>query len=296
LEHVLLEDPTTLKVFRLLLGLTASEFAEACTIVAERLNLHPVSKSSVKNAEERGRIRGPAAATCAAIVDMAMTGALFPTDGVAGGVRSKLQKPDTALGWTSVSEFASGGVPLPVFLHQRLYGGAFGQLLNATSSNRGDLLEDPLQELFIHSRIPHVRTGAHNQDAVAARFSVTVRPAPDFIVFDNRNDALRAILECKGANDGGTARDKAARFRSLRTESQRLGGVPLFALLGGIGWRRTADALGPVVRDTDGRVFTLATVQEMLQVDPFPALHGMASDAEIAVVRTQQSDEVQDDE
>jgi hypothetical protein len=34
----------------------------------------------------------------------------------------------------------------------------------------------------------------------------------------------------------------------------------LFAVLGGIGWRRTADALGPVIRDTDGRTFTLATL------------------------------------
>ena len=197
LERVLLESPTTLKVFRLLLGLTASEFAEACAIVAEQLNLRGVSKSSVENAEESGRIRADAATTCAAVVDMAMTGALFPTKG-AGAVRLKLQKPDTNLGWASVREFAERGVPLPVFLHQRLYGGAFIQLLNATSKSRGDLLEDPLQDLFIQSRIPHVRTGAHNQDAVAVRFGVTVRPAPDFIVYDKRNDTLRAILECKG--------------------------------------------------------------------------------------------------
>ncbi len=32
------------------------------------------------------------------------------------------------------------------------------------------------------------------------------------------------------------------------------------------------DALGPVVRDTDGRVFTLATLAELLTVEPFPAL------------------------
>lgn len=95
-------------------------------------------------------------------------------------------------------------------------------------------------------------------------------------MFDDRTDSLRAMLECKGANDGGTARDKASRFRSLRTEANRLGGVPLFAVLGGLGWRRTNDALGPVVRETDGRVFTLATLAEMIGVDPFPSLrsHG----------------------
>ena len=85
---------------------------------------------------------------------------------------------------------------------------------------------------------------------------------------------LRALLECKGANDGGTARDKAARFRALRTEAMRLGGVPLFAVLAGLGWTRTTDALGPVVRDTDGRTFTIPTLQQMLTVQPFPTIAG----------------------
>ena len=88
----------------------------------------------------------------------------------------------------------------------------------------------------------------------------------------NGSDTLLALLECKVANDGGTARDKAARYASLRGEANRLGGIPLFAMLAGLGWRRTADALGPVVRDTDGRVFTLPTLAEILTVQPFPRL------------------------
>lgn len=52
----------------------------------------------------------------------------------------------------------------------------------------------------------------------------------------------------------------------------RLGGIPVFAILAGLGWRRTADTLGPVVRDTDGRVFTVQTLEAMLTVDPFPSL------------------------
>ncbi len=55
-------------------------------------------------------------------------------------------------------------------------------------------------------------------------------PAPDFVVFDT-SDNLRAMLECKLVNDGGTARDKALRFERLRAESVRLGGVPLLAVL-----------------------------------------------------------------
>jgi hypothetical protein len=43
-------------------------------------------------------------------------------------------------------------------------------------------------------------------------------------------------------------------------------------VLGGIGWARINDALGPVVRDSDGRVFTLSTLKSMLEVNPFPSL------------------------
>jgi hypothetical protein len=91
-------------------------------------------------------------------------------------------------------------------------------------------------------------------------------------VVHDAGGTLRAILECKQANDGGTARDKAARFATLRNETVRLGGVPLFAVLAGLGWRRTADTLGPVVRDTDGRVFTIQTLNAMISVEPFPGL------------------------
>jgi hypothetical protein len=206
------------------------------------------------------------------VIDLAMSGALFPSPGAA--VRSKLDKPDTRSGWATVRALAADGVPLFVLLHQRHYGGAFRQLLDATSTQRGDVLEQAVEELFRDAGIPHIRTGAHNQDEIEKRFGITVKPAPDFVIF-GRRDGLRAILECKGANDGGTARDKAARFRSLHAEAARLGGVPVFAVLAGLGWRRTADALGPVVRDTSGRVFTIPNIQEMLTVEPFHDLVGM---------------------
>jgi hypothetical protein len=115
-----------------------------------------------------------------------------------------------------------------------------------------------------------VRTGAGGQQkAVAARYGLTVQQAPDFFVFD-ANGQLRAMIECKGANDGGTARDKAARFARLRELGTGQGGIPVFAVLSGLGWRRVNDTLGPVVRETDGRVFTLANLAEMMTVVPFP--------------------------
>lgn len=276
LADTIATHPQTLQIFRLLLGFTVQEFATATRLLAERheltesLPLKPLSSSRVKGLEAGSRCADATAHVCALTIDGGMRNELFgvpPT----GAVQPKVHKPDTLAGWETVRRYAEGGVPLAVFLHQRHYGGAFRQLLDATSTRRGDLLEDAVETLFRENEIRFIRTGSKNQEEIARRFGLTVKPAPDFVVF-NGSDTLKALLECKVANDGGTARDKAARYAALRAEANRLGGIPLFAILAGLGWARTADALGPVVRDTDGRVFTLPTVGEMLQVQPFPGL------------------------
>lgn len=275
-------SPTTL-VWRLLVGYTWVEFSAASEAVSVEADpgLTPISADRLRRLERgQGRPATPEEArTIAEVTVRAVDGTLWPP--VPDGRRTKQQRPDLAEGWRSVRQFATGGVPLEVLLHQRMYGGAFRQLLDATSAIRGDSLEDALAaELDVH-QVPYLRTGAHNQAEIRSMFNITIQPAPDF-VFHDAGGTLRAIMEAKLTNDGGTARDKAGRFGSLRRECQRLGGVPLFALVDGLGWARAADALGPVIRDCDGRVFTRATMTDMFDVDPFPMLvgpPGMASPA-----------------
>jgi hypothetical protein len=283
LIEALFQCPASLLVFRTLLGLTKEEFSHSSSLVASTDNLHRLSSSQIDAMErtpvaaEPRQLDGAAAARAtrqaiiaARTIVRVMNGELFGD--APPGLRSKQNKPDTAEGWNSVRSFAEGGVPLRVFLHQRHYGGAFRQVLDATSTNRGDLIEDAVEALFREYHLNFIRTGSHSQAEIASRFEVHVTPAPDFVVFDPRDNSLKAMLECKGTNNGGTARDKALRFTRLKNESTRLGGVPLIAVLGGIGWTRINDALGPVVRDTDGRVFTLSTLPSMLEVAPFPGL------------------------
>lgn len=286
IQQTVQSEPTTLRVFRLILGFTAQEFAAATALIGPRVPdaTSALTVARVRSIEAGGRVNTVAARTCAEVVDLTMRGELFGKSPTAE-VRLKTDKPDTALGWESVRQYAKNGVPLEVFLHQRLYGGAFRQLLDATSSKRGDILEDAVAALFSENSISFVRTGSHNQEEISRRFALTVKPAPDFVVFEGK-DVLRAMVECKGANDGGTARDKASRFSRLRTETTRLGGVPLFAVLAGLGWTRTADALGPVVRDTDGRTFTIPTLTQMLTVQPFPAMLRRRTSATRRTTRT----------
>lgn len=272
LQRVIADHPTTLIVFRLLAGLTTSELAEATGVAASTSGASPVGASTVKSIESGRTPTGSVARALAATIEMTITGTLFPPR--PGGIfRPKVAKPDTTRGWASVHEYAANRVPLPVLLHQRMYGGAFRQLLDATGTLRGDELEDPVEALLTDAGVPFIRTGAHDQAVIERRFGITVRPAPDFVMFDT-GETPRAMLECKHTSDGGTSRDKAARFGRLRAEGQRLGGVPVFAVLSGVGWRRTRDALGPVVEHTDGRVYSLANLADILDTDPLPSLIG----------------------
>lgn len=273
LAACLREAPESLLTFRVIVGLTRDEFAHATRMVEPEAGL---SGSVVDGVERRGTALPRARADLlAATLSQIMDGSLF--GGAAGDVHTKQDiKADTAAGWSSVERFAADGVPYWQYLHQRHVGGAFRQLLEATSTKRGDIIEDAVEALFVAHGVPFLRTGSHHQADIADRFGLEVRPAPDFVLFDAASDTLMAILECKGANDGGTARDKALRFGRLKSESMRLGGVPVMAVLGGIGWQRVNDTLGPVVADTDGRVFTMSTLDRMLTVAPVPQLIGTA--------------------
>lgn len=279
LAAVIHADPRTLLVFRTIVGLTKEEFAHSTKLAAGVLDMPALSPGKVDAMERRGTATSTDQARVAAeTLSQVMSGTLFGDP--PGQLRSKQDKPDTDRGWATAEQFAREGVPYSVLLHQRHYGGAFRQVLDATSGRRGDLIEDAVEAVFREHAVPYIRTGSHNQRDIEVRFEVRVTPAPDFVVFDD-SDTLRAILECKGTNNGGTARDKALRFERLRDEAVRLGGIPLVAVLGGIGWARVNDTLGPVVRDTDGRVFTLATLPELLTVAPFPSLMHLAGHEDV---------------
>lgn len=279
LTGVIAEHPLALLPLRTVCGLTKDEFASVTKQVDPKGG--GVGAGSIDNMEKYGnKPISPAknlsrARIVALALDALMTGALYTSTSPDFPTKQEF-KPDSRAGWPSAAHYAGHGVPYETFLHQRHYGGAFRQLLDATSARRGDLVEQAVEDLFQDHGIPFIRTGSHSQADIYAQFGLEVRPAPDFVVYDNSSGHLMAMLECKTINDGGTARDKALRFERLRAEAGRLGGISLMAVLGGLGWQRVNDALGPVVSATDGRVFTFSTLSEMLTVAPMPQLIGTA--------------------
>jgi hypothetical protein len=269
LSRSIQEKPRSLLAFRLILGLLSREFAESTDLVGIEEHVKAVSKTRVESIEGGKKVDKKTADALAKTIDSIMVGRFFAN--APAGMKRKQEKPDTAQGWKTVREFAQRGVSFDILLHQRLYGGAFNQFLNATGTKRGDKLEDAVQAILDGHKILYMRTGSGNQSQIQAQFEIAVRPAPDFVIHD-KHKRLIALLECKAANDGGTARDKASRFEGLRAEATRLGGIPVFAVLAGLGWRRAKDALGPVVRDTEGRVFTRSNLSKLVSVQPLSTL------------------------
>lgn len=268
LAAMLRAAPRTLRVLRLMLGFTAQEFSAATSDAGGVVGVSTIR--TMESGRKPARL-DEAAARCARTVSSAMTGELYPAPET-GRLLTKLQKIDTEEGWSGVRRVAREGVPYWALLHQRLFGGAFRQLADAGAGAVGAVLEEAVAALLDDAGVEYVRTGSSSKDKqqVAERFGLTLNLVPDFVI--HKGGSLRAFLECKSISDGGTARDKASRFANYRAEAQRRGGIPVIAVLNGKGWERVGDALGPVVRDCDGRVFTPATLNDLLTVEPFPQL------------------------
>ncbi len=181
---------------------------------------------------------------------------------------SKLDKRDTTRGWRSVAEDA-GGVPYSALLYQRYVGGAWRQVQDAHSEIKGDaLLEHPLSALLQAHDIPHYRTESGATGAARAVERYRISPAPDFLIPDE-NPTL--AVEAKVGEDGGTVRDKAARIQSMARSAEALGLRPC-AVIDGRGWSERVTALVDVVLATQGRTYTLATLEQLLALPEVAAL------------------------
>ena len=189
LKKTIENDPKTLLVFRTILGLTREEFAQSTTLAGQPVGLASLTPGKVDSMERHGSATTADQALVAAMtLRLVMDGTLFGKP--PAGLRSKQAKPDTAHGWESVQKFATRGVPFATFLHQRHYGGAFRQVLDATSTQRGNLIEEAVQTLFKEHRVPFLRTGNNNQAEIASRFEVRCHTCAGF-----RRIRQRRLLE-----------------------------------------------------------------------------------------------------
>jgi hypothetical protein len=96
LAQVIQKEPSTVRIFRLILGLTTQEFAASTVITAAQLEGQAISNRAIKSMECGRAVGAKNAQVAAAVIDKAMKGELFGEH--VGEVRSKIMKPDTADG------------------------------------------------------------------------------------------------------------------------------------------------------------------------------------------------------
>jgi hypothetical protein len=257
LTETLASHPETLLVFRTISGYRVQELAYA---IEFRVGIK-VSEGTIKKLEAGRKPSTPSQqqhlAGIAKAIFEAVQGTLLPRPTGITGFIDRSAKFDTLDGWSGVAHHASEGVPYSTALYERYLGRPFAYAVDALSGRKADLLEKPIQSLLEAHGISHYRSKPI--DKIPG-----FEQAPDFLI--PGQDSPRVVIEAKLAEDGGTARDKAARIERLARITDRVGAT-LIAVVDGKGFFRINDVLAPILRATRGATFTLSTLPEMITLD-----------------------------
>ena len=172
----------------------------------------------------------------------------------------RLDKVDTSHGLESLRHVASQHVPYAMLLYERYLGRPFATHRDAVSELVGDEMETAIEERLARSRIPFRKTKR-------AERIPDYEQAPDFFVPDEYTPSV--IIEAKITGDDGTARDKVARIERLtrmRDERRRNDqpGFEVVACIDGRGFGVRREDMRSLIIMTEGKVFTLASLDQMV--------------------------------
>lgn len=168
----------------------------------------------------------------------------------------RMDKIDTAEGIQSIQAVADLGVPYSMLLYERFLGRPFAGHRDAVSDLVGDIVESAIEAELSQAGVSFRKTKR-------AERVLGFDQAPDFIIPNEVNPAV--IIEAKLSEDDGTARDKVSRVQNLRALRDRMGGTyEIVACIAGRGFKVRREDMRRLLEATDGKVFTLETVGELL--------------------------------
>lgn len=172
----------------------------------------------------------------------------------------RFDKVDTYLGLESLRHVASQHVPYAMLLYERYLGRPFATHRDAVSEHIGDVMETAIEEHLTHAHIPFRKTKR-------AERLPGYDQAPDFFIPDEFNPSV--VIEAKITGDDGTARDKVARIERLTRmrDDRRRANKPDFevvACIDGRGFGVRREDMRSLITTTEGKVFTLATLDQMI--------------------------------
>ena len=273
IAEALQQEPRGLVVFRMMAAYSRNQVSY---LLSDHYGI-TISGDDLRTIERRGRSGpasllqrwGEACPDLGRLIYLAVRGELLTLrEGVeADKFRMLTDKVDTRGGWESVARVSREGLPYSVLLYQRYIGSVFGQAINASTSQKADLLEGPVEKLLRDNRIPFYRVGAREKVPGWEQ-------APDFFMPSKEDPTV--LIEAKVAEDGGTARDKASRIERLSRQAYERGAT-LISVIDGLGFFRINDVLAPILGNSKGLVFSSSNLTEILEVPAIQSLIGTAS-------------------
>ncbi|MCB0219102.1 MAG: hypothetical protein KDH09_05350 [Chrysiogenetes bacterium] len=255
------ETPIAFVVFRCILGFTPPEWAYVTTEMTDV----SVDQGAARSIDRRIRLEpltpmnegtGVTAQRMCAMIDAGIRTIVSGAQSVPPGIVHRMDKADTAKGMVSVQSIASLGVPYPVVLYERFLGRPFATHRDSVSELVGEVVEVAIKNVLSNARISF-------RETTRAERIPGFDQTPDFIVPDEFTPV--ALIEAKLTEDDGTARDKVARVQRLRTLRDENGkDYDVVACIAGRGFKVRREDMRRLLQATDGKVFTLATMQLLL--------------------------------
>lgn len=255
------EVPIAFIVFRCILGISPPEWAYLTT----EMTGVTVDQSAARSIDRKFRINplrpafegtGVTAARIYAMIDAGVRTIMRGTGTVAPGVVHRLDKADTAYGQPDLQSIADLGAPYPVLLYERYLGRPYATHRDSVSELVGEVVEVAVKNVLSDAKISFRETRR-------AERIPGFDQAPDFIIPDEFTPV--ALIEAKLTEDDGTARDKVARVQRLRTLRDDQGkGYDVIACIAGRGFKVRREDMRRLLQATDGKVFTLATMHQLI--------------------------------
>lgn len=271
------ERPIALLVLRTMLGFTPPEWAHQ-TSMATGMD---VTQGWIRTLDRRVRLEptvplrmsAPVRDRLAAVVRTACELLRGGPPETSPDKVHRLDKVDTKFGERSIRTVAEVGVSYPALLYERYLGRPFAAHRDSISELVGSHLEEPIETLLSGAGISYRKT--RRAERVQG-----FDQAPDFICPDENNP--KVVIEAKLAQDDGTARDKVTRVQHLASLSieGRSPGNPRFeviACIGGRGFRVRREDMRKLLLSTRGKVFTLQTLDRLVDYTGLSALRSRAT-------------------
>jgi hypothetical protein len=263
------EDALTFVVLRTILGVSPPEWASLAKaefgVEVPQGAARGLDTKVRQHRDCLARVRGKLGSTTykrvAALVSIAIK---YVTRGAPAGAEDtvhRLAKVDTSEGIVSLRHVAASHVPYAVLLYERYLGSPFISHRNSVSTLVGDVMESAIEEHLGHAQITFRKT--RRAERIAG-----FDQAPDFFVPTEFAPAV--VIEAKITSDDGTARDKVARIKVLaemrdRREREGKPTFELVACIDGRGFGVRRQDMRDMLTATKGKVFTLATLDRLIQ-------------------------------